>query len=116
MTPEEYKATGAKPKASKYRNVPTYVDGIRFASKLEAKRWGQLQQLERAGVITHLTRQPKFPLRVNGDLICRYVADFSYRENGELVVEDSKGVRTREFIIKKALLKSLYGYDVREVR
>lgn len=97
----QYAAAVGKPaKASKFRNVPVVVGGERFDSKAEMRRWAELQLLERAGEITHLTRQPKFPLHVNGILIGRYVGDFSYRKNGKLTVEDVKQPATITPIFK----------------
>ncbi len=94
---------------TKYRNVPTIVDGIRFASKREAKRDAELQLLQRAGEINTLRRQPRMPLKVEGQLITTYVADWSYHErDGRWVFEDAKGAQTPEFKIKFALAKVLY--------
>lgn len=101
---------------SKYRAIPVIIDGIRFASKLEGKRYGELKLLERAGHIRNLELQPRFPLIVNGQKICTYVGDFSYFENDKRVIEDSKGHRTREYITKRKLLLALNpGMDHREV-
>lgn len=105
---------------SKYKNVPTVVDGVRFASKAEAKRDAELQLLQRAGRIEYLQRQPRFPLKVNGVKVCTYVGDWSYIErayptpNGRVVehriqvVEDRKGVLTPAFKLKWALAKALH--------
>ncbi len=56
----------------------------------------------------------RFPLRVNSELICTYVADFCYTENGKYIVEDVKGTRTREYVIKAKLMKALFGITVLE--
>lgn len=97
---------------SKYKNVPVVVDGVRFASKAEAKRDAELQLLLRAGKIDNLIRQPRFPLVVNGVLICTYVADWCYRdldwEVPQPVAEDRKGAITPDFRIKFALAKALH--------
>jgi hypothetical protein len=102
---------------SKYGNKRTEVDGISFASKREAKRYSELKLLQRAGEIRSLEVQRRFKLYAENQLICTYVADFCYFETKRnwLVVEDSKGCRTREFIIKKKLMKACYGIDVQEV-
>lgn len=47
---------------------------------------------------------------------CTYVADFTYREDGEFIVEDYKGFKTEEYKIKKKLLLERYGYRIRETR
>lgn len=99
---------------SKYRNLRTVVDGIRFDSKGEAARWLDLRLLEQAGMITDLQRQMPYPMTVNNVLICTYRADFTYREKGRFIVEDFKGVKTKDYIMKKKLLKALYDIDITE--
>ncbi len=104
----------AKPKQSKFRNVPTVIDGIRFASKRESVRYRYLKQLEMEGEIRDLRLQPRYPLVVNAFHICTYVADFEYCWTvlPRLVTEDAKGVRTRDFINKAKLFRALYGREV----
>jgi hypothetical protein len=116
MTGPEYLASlKVKPKRSKYGAKRTTVDGINFDSAKEARRWMQLRQLEMGGEITNLERQVKIPLfgrdgpiMTNGGTRQRtYVADFKYvdwRLNGVTVIEDSKGMETPEFKLKKAIL------------
>lgn len=104
---------------NKYRNKPIQVDGIRFASKAEAKRYGELTLLEKAGEIADLKVHPSFYLTVNGIEVCKYVADFAYwvvPGNRKYVVEDVKGVRTRDFVIKKKLMLACLGINVEEIR
>ena len=109
---------------SKYRNQKTIVDGITFDSKKEANRWAELKLLERAGEISFLERQPSFvliPKQVrDGKVIERqtvYKADFTCQDNktGETVVEDVKGVRTKEYSLKRKLMLWEYGIMVKEV-
>ena len=99
---------------SKYGAKKTVVDGITFPSKLEAKRYGELRMLERSGAITALQRQVPFDLKVNGHLICRYIADFTYTQTatGEIVVEDAKGVMTPAFRLKAKLMEAVHGIVV----
>lgn len=99
---------------SKFRAVPTEIDGIRFASKREAARYRELRLLERAGQITDLRLQVRYPLVVNGVKIGRYTADFVYSENGAEVVEDCKGVRVRDYVLRAKLMLALYGVTIRE--
>jgi hypothetical protein len=99
----------------KYRNTPTEVDGIKFASKREATRYGHLKLLEKAGANQGLRLQPRYPMTVGGLHVCTYVGDFEFTENGRLVTEDSKGVKTAEFIIKAKLFHALYGREVQIV-
>jgi hypothetical protein len=106
---------------SKYKNVRTRG----FASKREAARYDELKLLEKAGEICALQCQVKFPLQVEGKLICTYIADFCYRLKnekfsnneelvGELVVEDVKGVRTPIYRLKAKLMKAVYGIKILE--
>ena len=102
--------------ASKYRNVRTVVDGIKFASKREAKRYSELRLLEQARKISGLCCQTRYELSVGKYPICVYVADFTYIENDRLVVEDVKGVKTAVYRIKKKLMKACYGIEIREIK
>lgn len=104
-------------KPSKYRNKKTEVDGRTFDSQREASRYQELRLMEKAGEIDELETQVRFALRVNREEVCCYIADFTYRRktNGRgLVVEDVKGHRTREYIIKKKLMKAIHGIEVLE--
>lgn len=104
-------------KINKYRNQPIVVDGIRFASKREAKRYGELKLLEKIGEIEDLELQPKFSLDVNGIHICFYVGDFSYfdKSSEQEVVEDAKGVKTPEYKLKKKLMWAVWEIEIKEV-
>lgn len=102
-------------KRSKYGNVKTAVGAEVFDSRKEAERWLVLRLLERAGQISDLTRQVRFPLKVNGKLVTTYIADFVYQCDGKRIVEDAKGHRTREFITKSKLFEALHGFPIREV-
>jgi hypothetical protein len=99
---------------SKYRNKPQVVDGVRFASKAEAKRDAELLLLQRADKISNLKRQPRYPLVVNGVKVCTYVGDWEYVEKEQpggptqTICEDRKGVKTPAFKIKWALAKALF--------
>ena len=106
----------APAKVTKYRNVPTTVDGLRFDSKAEAAHWGELQMEERAGRINGLRRQVDFPIVVNETLVCQYRADFVYFRDGRRIVEDVKGMRTPLFALKAKLVRAVLGFDVVEVR
>lgn len=97
---------------SKYRNKKVIIDGIRFDSKLEGERYETLKMAERAGVISDLKLQVPFELKVNGIQICKYIADFTYIQNGKLVVNDAKGVQTKEFRLKQKLMLAVYGIEI----
>jgi hypothetical protein len=102
---------------SKYKAVPTVIDGIRFASKKEAKRYGELKMLEKAGHIQGLCLQPEYVLYAgDGDTkLGVYRADFEYAENGQHIVEDVKGFKTPLYRWKKKHVEAQYGIEVREV-
>ena len=101
----------------KYGNKPCVVDGQKFHSQLEAKRYSELSLLQRAGKISQLQTQVAFALEVQGHKICKYIADFVYMESGTLVVEDTKSAATvtQAYTIKKKLMKALHGIDIVEV-
>jgi hypothetical protein len=99
---------------NKYGAQPMVVEGIRFASRKEARRYGELRLLERAGRIRCLQLQPRYPLVVNGHDLGEYRGDFIYEENRMVVVEDVKGVRTPLYRLKKKLVRALYGLTILE--
>lgn len=103
---------------TKYHAKPTIIDGIRFASKAEARRYQQLRLLERANEITGITLQPPFDIIIKGVKVCRYVADFQYTDKltRKVVIEDVKGLRTPVYKIKKALMKAVHGIEIQEVQ
>ncbi len=118
-----------KPAKRKYKNTPTWVEGVWFASKKEAVRWRELKLLEANGKITDLRRQVRFVLSacreevVNGRLVrvrtpvTSYVADACYNEHGVPVVEDVKSVATvtEVYRIKRAWMAAEHGVEIREV-
>ena len=106
---------------AKYRNKKVEIDGMTFDSKKEARRYQELLLLERAGAIQDLQTQVKYVLipsqRIKGRVVereCAYKADFVYIENGETVVEDTKGFKTKDYIIKRKLLLYFYGIRIKE--
>ena len=118
---------------SKYRNRKITRDGDTFDSVKEYRRWCELKLLERAGEIHDLQRQVKFELipaqyettgfSPTGKAIkkcversCVYVADFAYKdEYGEQYVEDTKGLKTKDYIIKRKLMRWVHGIGIKEV-
>lgn len=121
---------------NKYRAIKCEVDGIVFDSRREARRWRELQVLVKLGKISNLRRQVRFVLipaqyeqyerygkkgqrlkdgRRLLERECAYVADFVYEYSDRTVVEDTKGVRTKDFLIKKKLMLWVHGIRVREV-
>ena len=109
-------------RGSKYGNKKVEINGIQFDSKREAKRWLELDAMAKAGVIQNLRRQVWYELlphqRIDGKLVEKavsYVADFVYEQNGETVVEDSKGHRTKDYILKRKMMLFFHGIRIREV-
>lgn len=99
---------------SKYRNKKTVVDNIKFDSVLEANRYQELKLLQRAKQISNLRLQVPFLLqegfKKNGKTHRKieYIADFVYEENGQTIVEDTKGMKTETFKIKQKLFEYKY--------
>jgi hypothetical protein len=116
------------------RKVAT-IDGEVFDSQREATRYQELRLLERAGAIKDLKRQVPFELipaqreavaigkrgkLIQGKVIekaATYIADFVYTDSttGETVVEDTKGFRTKDYILKRKMLLYIHGIRIREV-
>lgn len=118
---------------NKYQNKKITVGGEEFDSIREYERFCELKMLQRAGYISDLHRQVKFtliPAQREPDIIgkrggikkgalleneCSYFADFVYIENGERVVEDAKGCKTKEYIIKRKLMLYIHKIKIKEV-
>jgi len=109
-----------KRSGSKYGNVKTVVDGIIFDSKKEATRYGVLKLMESGGLIRNLRLQVPYKIRVNRVHVCTYRADFVYEEkfhNGwKEIVEDTKGVKTPVYNLKKKLMKAALGIEIQDWR
>lgn len=117
----------------KYGNKKTKVDGIVFDSIKEAKRYKELSLMQHSGMIQDLQMQVKFvliPAQREPDTIgkkggihkgkliereCAYIADFLYTENGKTVVEDTKGVKTKDYILKRKMMLYFHGIRIKEV-
>ena len=101
-------------KQPKYHNQKVVIDGIKFDSKREARRYTYLNDLLQAGIISDLELQPEFEIipsyKKNGHTIRKivYKADFRYVQDGKIVVEDVKGIRTDVFNLKKKLVEFFY--------
>ena len=104
-----------KVKKNKYRAVPVTINGIWFPSKRQGERYKILSTWEKAGIITDLQTEVSYRLEVNGVLICKYYADSVYVMDGELVVEDVKGIKTPVYKLKKKLMKAIHGIEIKEV-
>lgn len=121
---------------NKYHNRQTQVDGLHFDSQREAQRYCDLSLLQRAGQISNLELQKTYELipaqyetfprfgktgqRLKDGRRCvekavTYVADFVYLQAGKLIVEDAKGIKTPEYIIKRKLMLYIHGIRIHEV-
>ena len=137
---ERYNPALVRSSMTKYRNKPTVVDGIRFDSLKESRRYQELKLLEKAGEILDLELQPRFKFPIWNGLVGSefenlrypsgrevvYVADFEYREKTKFnhpalnrefkftrIVEDCKGFPTPVFKLKAALMKAVHGIEVK---
>lgn len=108
---------------NKYHNRKIVREGETYDSVKEYRRAKELELLEKGGVIKDLKRQVRFEIipsqrGEDGKVVERavtYVADFVYFEGDKLVVEDTKGFRTKDYIIKRKLMRYLLGINIREV-
>lgn len=125
---------------NKYGNRKVVIDGIVFDSKREARRYQELNMLQKAGIISDLRRQVTYELvpaqrekstkvyqrgsrkgqPIEGKIIEKavtYIADFVYTDNatGMEIVEDAKGMRTRDYVIKRKLMLYIHGIKIQEV-
>ena len=114
----------------KYGNRKTIVYGKVLDSKREARRYAELKLMEDAGEISDLRTQVKFelippqyehyldgkkPKRKCVERACTYVADFVYLRDGQEVIEDTKGFRTKEYVIKRKLMRYLLHKKIVEI-
>ncbi|MEE0106677.1 MAG: DUF1064 domain-containing protein [Lachnospiraceae bacterium] len=122
----------------KYKNTKINVDGMTFDSKKEAKRYQELSLLQKAGEISGLQTQVRYVLipaqrEVSDEVYtkgankgkykpgkllereCTYVADFVYYKDGEVVVEDTKGFLTKDYIIKRKLMLYVHHIRIKEI-
>ena len=102
----------------KYRNEPTVVDNISFASKLEAKRYKELKLSQQMCYIGNLECHPvyRYESERTGKVLFRYAADFRYTNGEFTVVEDCKGVETQIFKLKKKLIEDRFGIEIKLIR
>ncbi len=126
---------------NKYKSKKVCIDGIEFDSKKEAARYSELKVMQRAGIIHDLKLQQVFELipaqyeyintgeyykagknkgkpkikKICVEKACAYKADFVYECNGKTVVEDTKGFRTKDYIIKRKLMLYIHGIKIKEI-
>lgn len=122
---------------NKYGNKKVTIDDKTFDSKKEANRYFNLKLLEKGGVIKNLQTQVKYvliPAQYEGtgeyytkgkhkgeekqrlvEKECSYYADFVYEQDGETIVEDTKGMKTDKYIIKRKLMLWVHKIKIKEV-
>ena len=125
---------------AKYKNKKVHVNGIWFDSQKEAKRYMVLLDMQSQGIISNLRTQVKYVLIPaqreftneiytkgrnkgcfkKGKLLereCAYIADFEYfdKQTGEMVVEDTKGFKTKDYTIKRKLMLHVHGIRIKEI-
>jgi len=101
---------------SKYGNKKVVIDGIKFDSKREAQRYGALQLMLKAGLISNLRMQVPYQFKINEEKIFKYIADFVYEDNGKEVIEDVKGVATPVYKLKKQIIEAWFSVVIVEVK
>ena len=118
----------------KYKNKRVEFDGLIFDSLKEKRRYCELQILQKQGIISDLRLQVPYELlpaiyeditiqlktktKTKRKLVQRattYVADFVYTRDGKEMVEDVKGFRTKEYELKKKMMRSLLGIEIQEL-
>lgn len=123
MTIDEFKAMHVGPSPSTKRSKYGAQKSGGYDSRKEHRRANELKLMQRAGLISNLREQVKYVLiptqrDIGGKLLekeCSYYADFVYDRNGVTVVEDTKGVRTQEYIIKRKLMLHVHGISIVEL-
>ena len=116
---------------NKYHNTKVLYNGLKFDSKKEYERYLKLKDLEDKGEISELMLQVPYVLIPKQELprpymksgrmkyvepVCKYVADFVYKDKkGNVVVEDTKGMRTAEYNIKRKLMLMVHGIQIQEI-
>lgn len=124
MTAEEFRKLCAASASTPKRNKYGALRSGGYASRKEHRRATELKLLQRAGEISDLREQVKYVLipaqrSPEGELLereCAYIADFVYCDRaGNLVVEDTKGMRPKEYIIKRKLMLHVHGIRIHEI-
>lgn len=123
MTIDEFKAMRVAPQPATKRSKYGAKKSGGYDSRKEHRRANELKLMQRAGLISNLREQVKYVLipaqrDTEGNLLekdCSYYADFVYERGGVTVVEDTKGVRTKEYIIKRKLMLHVHGISIVEI-
>ena len=96
----------------KFSAISVELDGIKFSSKKEAKRYQELKLLQRSGELLFFLRQVPFHLPAN----IKYICDFMlFWKNGEITIEDVKGFKTPMYTLKKKQVEAIYPVFIQEI-
>jgi Protein of unknown function (DUF1064) len=117
MNLQEYRSLTKEVTHLKYRNRKVEYKGMTFDSVKEHKRFVELEWMQKTGAISELQRQIVYPIVVNDNLICKYIADFVYRVGTDTIVEDVKSKITKKlstYIMKKKLMAAVWGITIKE--
>lgn len=96
----------------KFRAIPTELDGIKFASRKEARRYRELRLLEKSGELLFFLRQVPFHLPAN----VKYVCDFlCFWKDDTVTIEDVKGIKTPLYVLKKKQVEAIYPIEITEI-
>jgi hypothetical protein len=112
--PKAYKNLFPAEKKHKYNAKAIVIDGIKFSSKKEGLKYQELKLQQHCGLIKDLKLQPVFILQDGFECEgkkerpIKYVADFEYEKNGRIIVVDTKGYRTKEYLIKRKMFLKKY--------
>lgn len=112
LTAQQFAGIGGK--KSKFGNRKKMLDGLTFDSTREARRYQDLALMQKAGQIIDLRRQVPYPIRINGIHVCDWLADFVYRQQNRIIVEDCKGHKTDIYKLKKKMVEAEYGFRILE--
>lgn len=117
LSPEQGRKLLSNRKQNKYGNKKVIIDGFKFDSIKESKRYLFLKSEKEAGRIYGLSLQVPYRIVIDGWLICVYKCDFEYflAKNDKCITEDVKGMRTAVYLLKKKLMKAVLKIDVIEI-
>ena len=96
----------------KFKAKPQELDGIKFPSKKEAKRYKELKTLQELGEVLFFLRQVPFHLEAGVKYVCDFLVFWT---NGEVTIEDVKGVKTDMYILKKKMVEATYPISITEI-
>jgi hypothetical protein len=96
----------------KFKAKPVEIDNIKFASKKEAKRYRELLLLKNSGEVLFFLRQVPFHLPGGVKYLCDFMV---FWNDGNVTIEDVKGVKTPMYILKKKQVEEIYPVKIMEI-